>query len=198
MSSNFLNLRFIFNYATILLRYLICCQFYFTERPYLGLRMRFPISPQIVGGSDAPEGSCSQIVSLQWGTSRTSHFCAGSIYNNKWIITAAHCILAVPENGRFIVKAGKHNLNSVETGEQEREVKNCIVHEKYQRLVIYIYIYIYMYILRTSNSFKLFKFQNINIYKRYIYTSIILYIINLWNEFKNVITITNSLKKLLL
>ncbi|KAH0954452.1 hypothetical protein HN011_010735 [Eciton burchellii] len=104
----------------------------FAERPYLGFRIRFPISPQIVGGSDAPEGAYPYIVSLQWGFSSTSHFCAASIYNRYWLITAAHCIQAVPNIGRFIIKAGKHKLSGTEKGEQEREVESSIVHEKYQ------------------------------------------------------------------
>lgn len=107
---------------------------HYTERPHLGFRMRFPVSPQIRGGTDAPKGGYPYIVSLQWGPAKafTSHFCAGSILNSQWIITAGHCLQAVPNYGIFIIKAGKHNLVDTESTEQVIEAEKTIVHENYQ------------------------------------------------------------------
>lgn len=90
--------------------------------------------PHVVGGSEAAKGSHPHIVSLQWGPSNSSasHFCAGSILNGIWIVTAGHCSLAVPPYGAFLVKAGKHNIKSTESTEQVRQVIKSIVHEKYE------------------------------------------------------------------
>jgi hypothetical protein len=41
----------------------------------------------IVGGTTAAAGDAPWVVSMR----RTSHFCGGSIYNTRTIITAAHC-----------------------------------------------------------------------------------------------------------
>lgn len=90
-------------------------------------------SPQVVGGDEASQGAHPYIVSLQWGAGSTpSHFCAGSILSNEWILTAGHCVLAVPPIGTFTVKAGKHHINIVEETEQTAEVLKSFVHEKYQ------------------------------------------------------------------
>ena len=48
-------------------------------------------SSRIVGGVAAVAGDAKWIVSLK-RTASGSHFCGGSIYNAKTIITAAHCI----------------------------------------------------------------------------------------------------------
>ncbi|KAF7418987.1 hypothetical protein HZH68_001640 [Vespula germanica] len=102
------------------------------EKPYLGFNLPL-FSPRIVGGSDAKKGEFPYQVSLQWGltSASTRHFCGGSILNERWILTAGHCILAVPSIGKFNVKAGKHNIRYSEISEQTVEVEKSIVHESY-------------------------------------------------------------------
>lgn len=51
---------------------------------------RTSIKDRIVGGSTAEEGLAPYQVSLQEGG---YHFCGGSIIDNNWIITAAHCVV---------------------------------------------------------------------------------------------------------
>ncbi|KAG5313341.1 FA9 factor, partial [Acromyrmex insinuator] len=70
------------------------------------------ISSQVVGGEEAGVGSYPFIVSLQIFS---QHFCAGSILNEKWIITAGHCINSVLPLSILRVKAGKYNLQLIET-----------------------------------------------------------------------------------
>ncbi|XP_076679470.1 trypsin-1-like [Andrena cerasifolii] len=87
---------------------------------------------RIVGGSEAKPGQFPWQVSLQWGwLSGMSHFCGGSILNSQWVVTAGHCVNAVPSYGKFVVKAGKHNLKLTEGSEQVVEVVKSIVHEEY-------------------------------------------------------------------
>ncbi|XP_011063330.1 PREDICTED: polyserase-2-like [Acromyrmex echinatior] len=110
------------------------------KRPKIGLRMPpiFPpfnrsISSQVVGGEEAGVGSYPFIVSLQIFS---QHFCAGSILNEKWIITAGHCINSVPSIlplSILRVKAGKYNLQLIENTEQTVKVVKAYVHENYKR-----------------------------------------------------------------
>ncbi|XP_071634612.1 trypsin-1-like [Temnothorax longispinosus] len=101
-----------------------------SPRPRIGLQM--PIlphfSPQVVGGEEAPEGAYPYIVSLH---AYSQHFCAGSILNERWIITAAHCVQAVSSANYISVKAGKHHILRNEPNEQTVKVLQGFVHEKY-------------------------------------------------------------------
>ncbi|XP_078051481.1 trypsin-1-like [Augochlora pura] len=99
-------------------------------RPFRGFTT-FDLNPRVVGGKEANPGQFPWQVSLQWGVVSTSHFCGGSIINSQWVVTAGHCVDAVPNYGRFIVKAGKHSLKSTESAEQTVAVIKSFVHEKY-------------------------------------------------------------------
>lgn len=68
------------------------------------------IAPTIVGGVNAFPGEFPYIISIQWvilGSSQ--HVCGGSILNNVWILTAAHCLTEIPSVGRLEILAGLHN-----------------------------------------------------------------------------------------
>lgn len=103
----------------------------FTAKSYRGFRIPL-FDTRIVGGNEARQGQYPWQVSLQWGwLFGYSHFCGGAILSDQWIVTAGHCVLAVPSYGDFIVKAGKHNLKLVESTEQSIAVERTFVHEKY-------------------------------------------------------------------
>lgn len=49
-------------------------------------------TPLVVGGVNALPGEFPFIISIQWVILGSStHVCGGSILNNIWILTAAHC-----------------------------------------------------------------------------------------------------------
>lgn len=47
------------------------------------------VQPKIVNGTDADIAEFPYLVSLRY---QLSHQCAGSLLNNLWIVTAAHCL----------------------------------------------------------------------------------------------------------
>ncbi|XP_053329469.1 coagulation factor IX [Spea bombifrons] len=81
---------------------------------------------RIVGGTDSLRGEFPWQVQLV--NKEKVGFCGGSIVNEKWIVTAAHCFITV---GEFTVTAGEHNTEVNDGTEQYREVAKIIVHPTY-------------------------------------------------------------------
>lgn len=78
---------------------------------------------RIVGGVNAFPGEFPFLVSIQHCFLGCSHICGGSILNQIWILTAAHCFTETSSRGSIDVFAGKHNLDLTEIGQQRVEVE---------------------------------------------------------------------------
>lgn len=83
---------------------------------------------RVVGGVDARLHEIPYQISIQL---RGQHRCGGSILNEFYVLTAAHCI--VPEGSPdSVVVAGVHNLTHANGKEQTRVVEKWIGHKSYQ------------------------------------------------------------------
>uniref|UniRef100_G3TV86 Coagulation factor IX n=1 Tax=Loxodonta africana TaxID=9785 RepID=G3TV86_LOXAF len=84
---------------------------------------------RVVGGKDAKPGQFPWQVLLNNGVDA---FCGGAIINEKWVVTAAHCI----EPGvKITVVAGEHNIEETEHTEQKRDVIRAIPYHSYNATI---------------------------------------------------------------
>ncbi|XP_064361434.1 transmembrane protease serine 9 [Dromaius novaehollandiae] len=77
---------------------------------------------KIVGGYNCPVGSVPYQVSLNAGY----HFCGGSLINNQWVVSAAHCYKSYIQ-----VRLGEYNIDVQEDSEVVRSSAAIIRHPKY-------------------------------------------------------------------
>uniref|UniRef100_A0A8C1K1X4 Peptidase S1 domain-containing protein n=1 Tax=Cyprinus carpio TaxID=7962 RepID=A0A8C1K1X4_CYPCA len=90
-----------------------------------------PLNTRIVGGVDASEGSWPWQISLH-SSNFGGHFCGGSLINNEWVLTAAHCLPGVSASS-LRVYLGRRTQQGVNANEISRNVTSIIVHNSYDR-----------------------------------------------------------------
>ncbi len=88
--------------------------------------------PKIIGGKQAPDAAFPWQVSLGVAfiaDPLSAHFCGGSVYSERWIVTAAHCVERLTP-AKVIVSAG---TNRLVPGTTRANVKLIIVKKNYDR-----------------------------------------------------------------
>ncbi|KAM7352917.1 lectizyme-like [Cochliomyia hominivorax] len=83
---------------------------------------------RVVGGADAAVNSAPFIVSFQHSG---IHYCAGSILNKNWIITAAHCLSSKTLAKNTVLVAGSIHVAGTAKTTQRRTIDYYITHDLY-------------------------------------------------------------------
>lgn len=93
-------------------------------------------APRIVGGEEAKKHEFPYQISLQWNFNDSDkeamHFCGGSVLNENFVLTAAHCRTSYTLDGYIEVVAAEHDTSVAEGFEQRRLVKAFTIHENYE------------------------------------------------------------------
>jgi secreted trypsin-like serine protease len=90
------------------------------------------LEPKIVGGQAAADGAYPWQVSLEvsWiADPGLAHFCGGSLYSDRWVVTAAHCVEGLTAKD-VTVAVGSNRLIP---GVTRRNVNRIIVKSEYNR-----------------------------------------------------------------
>ncbi|NXU52974.1 FA9 factor, partial [Turnix velox] len=85
---------------------------------------------RVVGGSDSMRGEVPWQVHLV--NSEGVGFCGASIINQKWLVTAAHCL---QPGDNVTAVAGEYHTNETDPTEQRREVVRILPHPTYNAAI---------------------------------------------------------------
>uniref|UniRef100_A0A1I8P599 Peptidase S1 domain-containing protein n=1 Tax=Stomoxys calcitrans TaxID=35570 RepID=A0A1I8P599_STOCA len=83
---------------------------------------------RVVGGSNAAVNSAPYIVSFQ---QNGIHYCAGSILNQNWVVTAAHCLASSSQVMSSTLVAGSIYVAGTATTTQKRAINYFVVNDLY-------------------------------------------------------------------
>lgn len=88
---------------------------------------------RIVGGKTAVAGDWPWQISM-WRNGR--HICGGSLINEEWVITAAHCVTGSSDVNVYTIQLGRHDQLLQESWSLSRSVEKIIYHESYDATLI--------------------------------------------------------------
>ncbi|XP_054615682.1 trypsin-3-like isoform X2 [Dunckerocampus dactyliophorus] len=87
------------------------------------------VNSRIVGGQDATPGAAPWQVSIH---RNNFHTCGGSLINNLWVLSAAHCFPSPMITSNLLIYLGRQSqLGNNNDNEVERQVAEVIPHEDY-------------------------------------------------------------------
>ncbi|KAM4624291.1 tryptase-2-like isoform 2-T2 [Polymixia lowei] len=90
---------------------------------------------RIVGGDPAPVGDWCWQVSIHYKTHQGfRHNCGGSLINNEWVLTAAHCFFDQDES-HYLIYVGRENQTGINPNEENRTITEIIRHPDYKKPV---------------------------------------------------------------
>ncbi|CAG2184096.1 unnamed protein product, partial [Oppiella nova] len=90
------------------------------------------IESNIIGGSDAAPGEFPWQIVLSLHSSQLD-FCGGTIINERWVLTASHCVIQSKNISDYRIRLGVHNRTTHESSEYDFNVDKVI---QYDDLII--------------------------------------------------------------
>ncbi|XP_011192185.1 trypsin delta [Zeugodacus cucurbitae] len=109
--------------CSLILAFVLFCQHALSFTPTENL-----VCGRVVGGTAAAAQAAPYIVSFQ---QKGVHYCAGSILNTRWVLTAAHCLTSKTQVLSSELIAGSNNVNGAGSTTQKVAIKSYVMHDLY-------------------------------------------------------------------
>ncbi|KAH7945460.1 hypothetical protein HPB49_011106 [Dermacentor silvarum] len=106
--------------------------------PHRTCGLRTARRARVVGGQVAYDGEFPWLVSVQFVPSMGENKCGGTILNERWILTAAHCFYGY-QKSNFVVRVAEYNLRAKEprTPAITYTIDQLIMHPDYRKVKKY-------------------------------------------------------------
>ncbi|XP_065661254.1 prostasin isoform X2 [Hydra vulgaris] len=91
---------------------------------------------RIVGGKNAKPGDWPWQVNIDYrfNTANPGHLCGGTLINQEWVLSAAHCFYEDQNKDNYWLKLGEHDLKTNSVWEQVYGIKELILHPQYEHI----------------------------------------------------------------
>ena len=119
---------------------------------------------KIVGGCEPCPGQYPWVVGI-WRSRGSRPFCGGSLLNDRWVLTAAHCLSSRKCNDIKVV-LGDHDVTKKERGEQHAEVCGIVIHNFYHSVFDDIALIELCQTIKFSSTIQPISFASQNAYER--------------------------------
>ncbi|XP_056382549.1 ovochymase-2-like [Hyla sarda] len=98
------------------------------ERPAVNSTLYYSLLSRIVGGTAAKKEESPWIASLK---KDGKHFCGGTVISDKYVLTAAHCVIDKNIGSYLRVFVGDHDFTVKESSEQSFSIKAIFKHPNF-------------------------------------------------------------------
>ncbi|XP_018567398.1 trypsin-1-like, partial [Anoplophora glabripennis] len=88
---------------------------------------------KVVGGENAEKGEFPWLVSI---TRRGGHFCGGTVINNRFVLTAGHCLCSgvgqdILKPANIKITLSQHDLTNTNSDAYQMDIKTVMIHPGY-------------------------------------------------------------------
>ncbi|XP_038051917.1 trypsin-like [Patiria miniata] len=115
-----------------MLKFLVLCALAASVYADCGVQVISPSLSKIVGGDEAVPGSWPWQVMLRkkyWGGDY--QFCGGTLINDQWVVTAAHCFYNYGNINLYSAVVGAHDRDAVDATQSSVGLAQVFLHEDY-------------------------------------------------------------------